>query len=515
MNYDIGTAIIQGVEGAIDRKRKLQLQAKQLEQQNEVFDLNKNKLQLQVQQLQNQLKQQQAKQVKEGIYSAWDNQNIVDLNKPEYTKVLGVKNIDFFPLNPTPAQLEAKKKLEEQAKRYGIKAEPYIGIDPKTATPVVFDMNLKKLNSGYLAYKKQKQLMEEAQQLRLQKIMASLAPKPKSLDEQYVELSSKSNRTPEEEARLKSIERLKGIGVTKNDKVTNAGLKQEYVSLKVKAAEGKLTPDEKVKLDTYNQLFTTDNEQKRNILTKGISLVDKYYKGGLFNQKIAKDDVVNAKLYEQQTGYKVDDKSAKELKDNFVVVSAANKLNKKLSELKPEELNRGLEDTGLQKLRSYLGDGKLTEKDIKSIKFQSQLGKFVAEYLRSISGTAVAKDEFARINNILGGDNLKSIDAAKAAFGGFYSSLVNNFKTKLQANLLSAPSTTLDLARRFQELGVKVASPSPQSQEPLPGVSAPSDVVIDPKTGKPTQYKVGQIVEMNGKKYKILDTKGTVEEITQ
>jgi len=112
------------------------------------------------------------------------------------------------------------------------------------------------------------------------------------------------------------------------------------------------------------------------------------------------------------------------------VVHEANKLSKEIHSLKDEELSKGIQDQGIKAISSYFSDTDFKklpateqEKILKSIKFESKIGNLVAQYIKSISGTAVAEAEYQRLSNLFGTDKLKNIDTMKSALSGWIGSM--------------------------------------------------------------------------------------------
>lgn len=112
------------------------------------------------------------------------------------------------------------------------------------------------------------------------------------------------------------------------------------------------------------------------------------------------------------------------------VVHEANKLSKEIHNLKDEELSKGIQDQGIKAISSYFSDTDFKklpateqEKILKSIKFESKIGNLVAQYIKSISGTAVAEAEYNRLSNLFGTDKLKNIDTMKSALSGWIGSM--------------------------------------------------------------------------------------------
>lgn len=280
----------------------------------------------------------------------------------------------------------------------------------------------------------------------------------------------------------KTYSEYNNLGKDTRTKITSANLKDEYANLRVLESEGKLDKPSSVRLKVLHELFSTDNDEKRDILKTGMVIVDKYYgEGKLFNQDISKEDIINTKLYAQQSGIKPDSKSNQDLKDQFITLKIGKRLASEVSELKDDEISRGIIDTGIQKVSKLLGDEtfkKLSDEDkakvLKSIEMKTKLGKFLAKYINGISGTAVAEQEYARLSELFSGSNLENTEALKQGVKTFVSELDKEFRNTAKTSLLDNPSTTLDLVSKYKKLGFKepeqIKEPDQQSNnEPKKG----------------------------------------------
>ena len=295
----------------------------------------------------------------------------------------------------------------------------------------------------------------------------------------------------------------------KEETITNAGLKSEYADLRTKKTNGELSKDEEIRLDTLDKLFSTDNDEKRKILEKGLEITKKY-KGNLFDAEIADEDIVNAKLYAQQAGIKPDTKANREFKDQFNTLKQGKRLTEEVNKLKDEEISRGLLDAGVQKLQTMLSDKAFKSKSpeekakvLKSIEMKTKLGKFLASYIKSISGTAVAEAEYKRLADLFGQDVLTNTQTLKTAVNTFVGELDEEFKNMAKTSLLDNPSTTLDLVKRYKELGGK------DNKVVITGSEEDNK-----KTVEMSKNYLGKTIRYNGKLYKV-DEEGNMTEVQE
>ena len=289
--------------------------------------------------------------------------------------------------------------------------------------------------------------------------------------------------------------------------ITNASMEKRHIDLAIKKENGMLTPDEEIEFKELDRNSKTDLEIKSEYIAKGTDIKSKY-RGHLFDTDISDEDIVNAQMYGQIANIKPDTKENREFKDQFIVLKQGKKLNRMVQNLGEEEIARGIYDSGLQTIKTWIDDGKKPdEKMLKTISVETKLGKFIASYIKSISGLAVSDAEYRRLRDLMGGDNWKNTHTLKQAFDGFVGELDSEFKNKAEVSLLDNPHTTLDLVQRYKRLNGQVQQPQ-QSQ-----VQQPKEMVVNPRTGQPSNHYVGEVVQHQGKNYRIIDIQGNMEEV--
>jgi len=312
----------------------------------------------------------------------------------------------------------------------------------------------------------------------------------------------------------KSYQDYLNIKKTASTRITTASLKSEYADLQVEQSTGDLSKENEIRLQVLDRLFKTDSDEKREILKTGIGITAKY-KGQLFEEamEITDDDILASKLYAQQAGIKPDAKVNRDFKEEFNTVRHGRRLVEDVIALKDEELSRGIVDTGIKAVTKLLTDEgfkKLSKEDqakqLKTIEMDTKLGMFLAKYIKSISGTAVADAEFTRLTNLFSGSQFNNVQTLRQGVVTFVKELDTNFKDSAQTNLIDNPSTTLDLVKRYRELDPMSEIPVSIIEEPLPVEGEPiiEAPVEDTKTYD-TQYNkfkslIGQTNPNTGKK---------------
>ena len=84
----------------------------------------------------------------------------------------------------------------------------------------------------------------------------------------------------------------------------------------------------------------------------------------------------------------------------------------------------------------------------------TKTGSFLAKYIKSISGTAVAEKEYDRLANVLqGGGSFENIQTLKQSFSTFGMDLDRDMRSSFEANYLDNTSTVLDLTKKYKAEG--------------------------------------------------------------
>lgn len=489
-------------QGQDSQRMKQQLFAKQMEQmqyqQDTQTPLDQVKQAQAVQAKQNKLLS--AKLTKQLTYDAFKgyntdgdvkhlNQALKDLSEISpgmYTPGAVVMKIDPENDKQLVNQLIQKgviKKWGPNASKSFLKV-----IEPGNQEPTVMDINQFQAATGYTKYMTDQEQAELIKRVAIAKDSASVnkivaETKKLNLETQDVESWLKANPT-------KTYTDYKNQG----KQTTGASLKDEYANLQVKKEKGILDKDSSIRLKVLDKLFSTDSDEKRKILGKGLEIVDKY-KDTLFNSKITKDDVINAKLYTDQSGIKIDTKTSKELKDQYNILLNGKRLSEEISKLDNEEVSRGIYDIGLQKVKQLFNDDKFNSstpeekaKVLKSIEMNTKLGMFLAKYIKSISGAAVSDNEFARLRDLFSGSVFNNTQTLKTGVTAFVNELDTQFKDASKTNLLNDPATTLDVVRmytkEFNNTKEFSNTKSVDNSKPV--------IAVNPNTGEKLQLVNGQ-----------------------
>jgi hypothetical protein len=121
----------------------------------------------------------------------------------------------------------------------------------------------------------------------------------------------------------------------------------------------------------------------------------------------------------------------------------------------------GIVGTVINELKQYEIDGKLDTKALRTINAKTNLGKFVAEYLKEVSGTAVAEAEYRRILNLLSGSDWKNLSSAREKITSFVGALDRTFRTNVSVNFRTVPDLALALVKDYRDsFGVETTKSS-------------------------------------------------------
>ena len=264
----------------------------------------------------------------------------------------------------------------------------------------------------------------------------------------------------------RKLEKLKILAALQNpqDK-TPAQLRvaQRVAELTKKLKDGSITLKEKAELEYLQSnmknfvLESKGTQELTNVVYHNIMpKVEKF-------EPLNTDDKAKLQQLELEAGRKAPAKLIEDYSNITSFTSVASNILKELHNMKPEEIARGAYDKGILKLKTLLSDDRFQRlspeekvKELKSIEFNSKLGNLIAQYLKAISGTAVAEAEYNRINNILQGGNLSNKYTLESSLKGFTESLLNQFLNKAKQDIQLYPGSVSvyydELARQKKQL---------------------------------------------------------------
>lgn len=258
---------------------------------------------------------------------------------------------------------------------------------------------------------------------------------------------------------------------------TKTEMATEYAKLQTKFETDpkSMTPLETNLFKAYGKQLTSDSEEKREGLSKFITTTQKFITEGVTKGNITEEDVKNVRL--GSIDVKEDVKTAQSINEDFVSVKSGIDLVNKVNSLSNEELQKGIIDQGVSKLQGLLSDDTFdslsTEdkvKRLKTVQFDTQLGQYLANYIRSISGTAASQSEIDRLTTLLRGGEFNNTQTMKAAVNQFVKGTYDNYKSMLDTSFAIAPVSTIDKAYKLQALNPKFSTAA-QVVNKLPGSS--------------------------------------------
>ncbi len=164
---------------------------------------------------------------------------------------------------------------------------------------------------------------------------------------------------------------------------------------------------------------------------------------------------------EKNGDVKLPEQLRKESYGSIAVVKDGMEAWKEIQGTNDEEL-RGFVDKYKKKALSMFSDTEFNELSfeqrkqvLNSVGTESRLGTIFSKYVQSISGAAVAEEEFQRLSrNAFGGD-LQNVNTQtlKTAFGTFINSVKSGVDKTIKSNYNAYPGTMADLA--FQMNGIE------------------------------------------------------------
>jgi hypothetical protein len=189
--------------------------------------------------------------------------------------------------------------------------------------------------------------------------------------------------------------------------------------------------------------------------------------------------------------YKDKDITKDKILGGINVTREAGKLSKEIGKLKDEELSKGLLDQGFKAVSTYFSDAdfkKLPKEEkrkiLNSIKFESKIGNLVAQYIKSISGTAVAEQEYQRLSNLFGTDKFKNIDTMKAALSGWTASMTTEVNLSIENSKGQNPFDYMYYRNEMDKDGeTKLTMPTKDMVDKMPPEER-KQFIIDFKAGR-------------------------------
>jgi len=270
----------------------------------------------------------------------------------------------------------------------------------------------------------------------------------------------------------------------------------------------KPTPAEQAEHDVYKNAIDTDTEQKIASLKKHADMVAKYMTNiGKPDFKISNTDIADMNAYEQSVGHKPNPTTAREYTDDIVTAKAGVNLAKDIDSLGDEQINQGAYDEVKQWATKKLSDTAFNtlspeakEKALLTVATKSKVGAYLAAYVKSISGTAVAESEYDRLKEVLTSGNYNNIESFKDAINSFVGVNLTNDRNKFKSGFLAEKSLSLNAMKQLDE-AVKGFHPAAIGQQTE---QQPTVTKFEP--GKIYQKADGTTIQISadGKSYKVI-----------
>ena len=239
----------------------------------------------------------------------------------------------------------------------------------------------------------------------------------------------------------------------------------------VKLAELNTIPDDKLtdlqreQKKLFTGLANTDSDVKRQVIGEANKVTTKFT-DGVSNKPVTLEDVNSVTTAEALTNTTGDKATVKTLTDNFTTLKQGYKLVDSVNSLSNDEIERGIVDQGLLEAKSLFSDSNFTKlsteeklKTLKTVKFNTRLGSYLADYIRSISGTAASEAEFERLKGVLIGGSFNNIQTVKTAINEFVKVEDEKFKSNLDSKFGLAKGEVLRLRYNYgKDLEGKLSS---------------------------------------------------------
>lgn len=404
IDYGAGAAAITGFTRGMQIRGQLQAQAtneklalQKAEMAQSTHEMQMKQQEQLLKQMTMKIEQAESQKLKTDIYSAWDEGSVIKLNQTidssdRARKLFGVQNVRFYPLVPTRKQ---------DAQRQGMK-EPMLGtqVNPDgTTEEIVFDMNKKKIGSGYANYKKELDYKKEEQEQRRLAIQAKIEASKAKI-----------------EASKASIAKSKAGGTTMVP--FDIQTAEYFGDIKAKIASGEATDEERATYNAWLQSKGGTDVAKVELGATRIQQAEKI--AGMPLENIDMDKVTPKQKGQLYTLAKhlENTKSGKELLNNMskgyedgigTIESSSSKLLE-LSQKKNVDTNimNNLVDSVAEYVPESLRPNNIEKKDLENVEFRKAYTSVLSSFLKIQSGLTVSDKEretfeksFGTLNRIM------------------------------------------------------------------------------------------------------------------
>lgn len=478
--YGIGLGISQGLEKvnqAFDRRSELQMLAQQQEQQRQIGSVNLSNAEQQNKILMEKVAQMERDKTKTAAFQAFDSFEAT--SDPKYLN-LAIRDNSLLKDAMASTGITGIGKISdlspEKLQQLGYKEEEFV-------RPVVYYKNdgTQQLGDLFTEYGKFGYL-ERAQE----NVLNDYKTKVEAL-----KYSQEFNKTAvggvEAENYLTYVDSMIAKGEvplpmkefgkpakdsTGSDIKTHTQAVVKLAELETKP-ESELTPLELSQKKHFKALATTDSDEKRQIISESLKVSDKFL-DGVSDKEVTLDDVKTITTAGALVGDHGDKATSKSLTDNYVTLKQGYKLADNINKLSTEEIERGIVDKGFLETKKLLSDKDFAKlpadekaKALQTVKFDTRMGSYLADYIRSISGTAASEAEFERLKNVLTGGSFNNTQSLKSAITEFVTVEDEKFKGNLDAKYMLAKGDVLKLKYNYdKELKGKLVTTSQQTTKP-------------------------------------------------
>lgn len=206
------------------------------------------------------------------------------------------------------------------------------------------------------------------------------------------------------------------------------------------------------RLDKVKKEKLTDFDKTRALVEENSKLKSDIYAGKTNIESVTREDIFKINAIERVSNFPGLGKKEKQLiRNSEQTLATGQRLTDVLNEIGNEKIHRGMFDTIQSKLQTWISDGswdtmdeEAKKKALLSIRVNTKLGNALAQYIKSISGTAVAQSEYDRLLKVFTSGNFSNIQSLKESVGTFYSDLAESHHTRLNDNLLEGGSFILN-----------------------------------------------------------------------
>jgi len=235
------------------------------------------------------------------------------------------------------------------------------------------------------------------------------------------------------------------IAEAKRDNLGNLSPTQELA--KRKLDKGIAIEERSKKYDPYTFIYETIKEIPTKLNDKGKKVIDRQAYNDMHNYA---SDIQSRNFGDNKSAQAHFTKINIKVKESLALAKTASDIIKLTKELDKEQEGTNLVDTAINELRTYYNQDP-SKRQIDYTKLNSRLGKFIASYIKLISGTAASKEEVNRLTTVIAGNKWKTGKNMINTLDTFLESTLDEAKLGQNNLQVDAPAYYMDNNLKLSE----------------------------------------------------------------